>query len=188
MEIYIETQLLNIAYSVILGLIFGALYDIIRIVHILCNIASYSGENVGMKRGKIAFAIFFICDAVYMVAVTALYSLFTYWANNGTFRLFLFVSACIGFLLYYFTLGRVVMFFSEAVARFLRLIFKYAIVIPLRFIVKTVKKCALFVYGHTFKKFFRAVKRMHALIINSGIQKSVVRDIRFDLEKRGNVK
>lgn len=88
MEFFIEKQLITVLYSTFLGLIFGAAYDIIRIVHVICNIASYSGENRGMKRTKAAFALFFLFDFIYAAAVTLTFSFFVYWNNSGDFRWF----------------------------------------------------------------------------------------------------
>ena len=62
MEFFIEKQILNIVYSVILGLIFGAIYDIIRIIYVMCGIASYRGGRVSMKRGAVPFVIFALFD------------------------------------------------------------------------------------------------------------------------------
>ncbi len=184
MEIFLGKQLINIAYSVILGLIFGIFYDIIRIIHILCGIASYSGENVGMKRGKLAFFVFFVLDIAYMLAVTAFYSLFVYWSYSGSFRMFMLIAAILGFVIYYNTAGRVVMFFSEAVVRFLKLVFRYTVAVPIRFIWRVSSRVLSFVYGSTLGK---GISALHGLIAGCRTElarKSLARDVRFDFEER----
>ncbi len=184
MEIFLEKQLINIAYSVILGLIFGIFYDIIRIIHIMCGIASYSGENVGMKRGRLAFFIFFVLDIAYMLTVTALYSLFVYWSYNGSFRLFMLIAAILGFAIYYNSIGRVVMFFSEAVVRFLKLVFRYTVAVPIGFILRVSLRVLGFVYGNTLG---RAVSALHGFIEccrTEFARKALARDVKFDFEER----
>lgn len=149
MEFYIKKQLIEVLYSLILGLIFGGLYDIIRIIHILSGIASYSGEETFSRRGAIPFAVFFATDLIYMTTVTAVYSFFIYWKMNGVFRLYVFIAVIVGFIVYYNTAGRVVMFFSEIIARFLRFIGYYGIVVPARFIFSFLFRAGRFVYMKT---------------------------------------
>lgn len=121
MEIYIADQLKTMAESCLLGLIFGIGYDIIRIVYILCHIATYRGmleKPVPHTRG--AFALFFIFDFSYLLVVTFFFSVFLFHENYGIFRFYLFLSAVFGFCMYYHTIGRLVMFFSETIVLFLR--------------------------------------------------------------------
>ena len=180
MEIYIEKQLLNIVYSLFLGLIFGFIYDIIRIMHILFGISSYTGENEGMKRGLVPFFVFFILDAVYMVFVTLTYSVFLYGANSGSNRAYIFISVCIGFALYYFTLGRVVMFFSEAVVRFLRTVFYYIVVLPLRFIGGLVLRLVRFLTNVTIIRLLSALHRAYLVWRTDKICRNIGRYISFE--------
>ena len=85
MEFFIEKQILNIVYSVILGLIFGAIYDIIRIIYVMCGIASYRGGRVSMKRGAVPFVIFALFDLSVIKLFTSVYSVFDYWTENEIF-------------------------------------------------------------------------------------------------------
>ena len=158
MEFYIEKQLLNIVYSVILGLILGALYDIIRKIHVSCGIASYSGGKSVMKAGKIPFLIFFLTDFVYMLSVTALYSLYVYWADNARFRTYLLISAALGFYIYYSTVGRAVMLFSETLVAFIRRLIRILIITPVKFIVGVVFKSVKFIYALTLGKLINAFR------------------------------
>lgn len=185
MEIYLEKQLINIVYSIILGLIFGILYDIIRIIHVICNIASYSGKNRFIKREKVPFLVFFVFDVIYMTVVTAVYSLFTYWANNGIFRLFLFIPTCVGFTLYYFTVGKVVISFSEAVTKFLRFVFKKVIVLPALFVMRLAWRIAGFIYKYTVGILIETARKMYMHIRSSHISRSFSKDIRFNFQIGG---
>ncbi len=160
MEVYIQKQIIIVGYSVILGLIFGALYDIIRVIHILCGIASYSGEKKGMERGKVPFILFFLTDSVYMLFVTLLFSFFVYWINSGVVRFFILFSVIVGFLLYILTVGRVVMVFSEAIVKWIKMIIRYTVFIPAAFVCKIIKCVVLFVYRHTVVKLFQFLRRV----------------------------
>lgn len=154
MEICIEKQLINIVYSVILGLIFGGIYDIIRITQVLCRVVSYSGEKgsgyCSMKRGKTAAVVFAVTDSLFMLSVCVIFSLFTYAADNGHFRMFMLIFAICGFVLYYNTLGRLVMLVSDAIARFLVKAFRAVVLIPLTWTSRMIGRALGFVWRKTF--------------------------------------
>ena len=152
MELFIGKQLQTAAYSFVLGLIFGGLYDIIKIIHILCGIASYApaeADKRPAKRGCVPFVLFFLGDAVYMLTVTAVFSVFQYWQMSGKFRLFVLLSVLAGFFVWHKTAGRLVMAFSEAIVRLLRQIVLWTVVKPVRFFLKILRKTVGFLYCHT---------------------------------------
>lgn len=182
MEIYIEKQLINIVYSLILGLIFGAIYDIIRVMHILFGIASYSGEKRGMKRGVLSFGVFFLLDSLYVVCASTIYSFFNYFACNGEFRVFILASVCIGFIVYYVTLGRIVMFFSEAIVALLRKILHYAIVLPMQFVIRITLRAAKFTYANTIGRAAQAFFRLLAIRRTERYRRMIARDISFNFK------
>lgn len=177
MEFYIKKQLIEVLYSLILGLIFGGLYDIIRIVHILCGIASYSGERSFCRRGAIPFTIFFLTDLLFMLTVTAVYSFFIYWQMNGELRLYVFIAVIAGFAVYYNTAGRAVMFFSEVIVRFLRFIGHYAIVIPVRYLWKLLVLVCGFVYRNTIGAVILFVFERFLLIRENRVLRFIKRSI-----------
>lgn len=180
MEIFIEKQLLIVLNSVILGLIFGAIYDIIRISHIMCAIASYSGENRGIRSGKAAFLIFAAGDLVYVIVVSVMFSFFTYWQNNGVIRAFIVLPCIAGFAVYHVTIGKIVMYFSEAVVRFIRLVFRYTVAIPVLFVLKIVKKFVWFMYSVTIGKLVVALGEKYDAHRMDLYLRSLEKEIRFD--------
>lgn len=179
MEILIEKQLISVAYSLILGLIFGAAYDIIRMIHIICGIASYSGREKSAKKGIIPFSLFFIFDLVYAVFIGVAFSVFVYFANYGDFRWFLMAGTVVGFAAYHLTLGRVVMYFSEAVVRFLKLIFRYTVIIPLGFVFRVGKKIIVLLYRITLGKLVDLLTERYYMWRNKRYARMLSRDIRF---------
>lgn len=180
MEFFIEKQLLNIVYSVILGLIFGGLYDIIRIIYVLCGIASYQGQKNRIKSGKLPFVIFALLDFFYAMCVTVLYSFFDYWAENGRFRFYILFSVAAGFFIYYNTLGRAVMLVSEAVAAWLKKVFTYVVIKPLAFIVKKLLRLTKFLYSATAGALISAVIRAARIRRTERYLKSLKYDISFE--------
>lgn len=157
MELFIGKQLQVVGYSFVLGLIFGGLYDIIRIAHCLCGIASYTGTSRGMRRGKLPFFLFFLLDTAYMIAVTAMFSIFLYWQMSGVFRLFVLVSAVIGLAIYLCTAGRIVMLFSETIVRLLKKTVRCLLIKPVRWILRFFGRVLVGLYRRTVR---RTVGRM----------------------------
>ena len=138
MEIFIAEQCKTLAESCIMGLIFGAGYDIIRILHVLCGIASYSGTAARkpiQKIGRTAFLVFLLGDLLYMLTVTAAASVFLYHANHGQFRLYLALSCIGGFCLYHYTIGRLVMGVSEAVVHLVKWVVYHMVIRPVRWFI-----------------------------------------------------
>lgn len=185
MELFIGKQLQVVGYSFILGLIFGGLYDIIRIIHIICGIASYagnyedSGTETGMKRGKIPFLLFFLCDAVYMLTVTAVFSVFQYWQMNGMFRLFVLLSVTTGFAVWHVTAGRVVTACSEAIVRLLRLAARWLLIRPVCMLYGILRKMLLFVYRQTAGRMVRRFRQGIRSVRSDHIRRNFRNDIRF---------
>lgn len=136
MEIFIAEQCKTLAESSIMGLIFGAGYDIIRILHVLCGIASYSGTVTPRKTGRAAFLVFLAGDLLYMLTVTGFASVFLYHTNHGQFRLYLALGCICGFCLYHYTAGRLVMHISEAVVRFIKWIVYHTVIRPVRWLIR----------------------------------------------------
>lgn len=184
MEIFIGKQLHVVGYSFILGLIFGGLYDIIRITHIICGIASYSGENRGMKRGVLPFLLFFLCDAAYALTVTAAFSVFLYWQMNGTFRWFVLMSAAAGFAVYYHTAGRIVMAFSEAIVRFLRLAATWILIKPARLILHILRRIFRFLYRQTVGRILSLVRRGIRIVRSTRIRQRFRKDVYFIVQNK----
>lgn len=186
MEFFIEKQLLIVLNSVILGLIFGAIYDIIRISHIMCAIASYSGENRGMRSCKAAFLIFAAGDLVYVIVVSVMLSFFVYWQNNGVIRSFIVFPCIAGFAVYHVTIGKLVMYFSEAVVRFIRLVFRYTVAIPVMFLLKIVRKTVRLIYSVTIGKLVFALGEKYDSHRTDLFLKSLEKEIRFDYTPEKN--
>lgn len=167
MEIYIQKQLIIILYSLLVGLIFGAGYDIIRIIHIML--------------GKVWFRrpVIFLLDLVYMLILTCCYSVFTYAFNNGMYRMFIEIPMIVGFIVYYNTIGRVVIYFSEVIIRFIRTVIHYVIVVPLRFLWRMTRCAFIWIYRHTLYILFQKIADLRRLIYTARQRKLIKKLVRI---------
>ncbi|MBE6617277.1 MAG: hypothetical protein E7627_04985 [Ruminococcaceae bacterium] len=177
MEIFIEKQLLGVVYSLILGLIFGAVYDIIRLIHIVCKIASYSGGQKFSKKGVLPFFAFFLFDFIYAIVVTIAFSVFVYWTNRGDFRWFLAAGAALGFAVYIFTFGRVVMYFSEKLVRLIGWVIHYIVGVPVRFVFRLAKRAGKWIYSHTLGRIVDLATEQYCSHVNARYAKHIIKDL-----------
>lgn len=177
MEIYIEKQLSVILYSLILGLIFGGLYDIMRIIHILCGIATYQAHRTTMKRGRLPFILFFILDIAYMLTLTVCFSVFQYWQMNGRFCWFVLLSTLIGAALWHKTAGRAVMSVSETLVSLLRRAIHCLIIVPFCFIYSSIRRLLYLLAKHTVLRVLSAAVCAIRCVRHSYLRGRLVRDI-----------
>lgn len=158
MEFFIENQLKIVAYSFILGLIFGAAYDIIKIAHILCRIASYQDRKPVYTFHPVGLVLFALFDLLYFLFVIPTFSAFVYGSNHGDFRLFLLLPAVFGFWVYEKTVGRLVMILSETIAGWIRRVFAYMILMPLRYLMRITRRLAVWFYRLTLGRAWRFIR------------------------------
>lgn len=105
--------------------------------------------------------VVFIGDILFFFVVSPIFTVFIYYANNGKIRWYLVIGAIIGFLLYYFTIGRLIMLFSSAIVFTVRTIGAYVIYFTLRPVVLLLRLILGFI-------------RKVILKISSGIKKAVL--------------
>ncbi len=142
MEISLASQLFVFIASVILGLVLGALYDVIRIIRALLGISYINRFTQRLKELRLALIknplfkegahsrtfdsiIIFVTDVVYFLAVTLALMIYIYHMNSGIVRWYIFAGAIVGMLMYYVTIGRLVISVSEYIVFFLKVIFSY---------------------------------------------------------------
>ncbi len=103
-------------------------------------------------------AVFFQ-DILYFLIAAPIFIIFIYHANNGEIRWFLGLGAFAGFMLYYFTIGHLVMLVSELIIFIIRTIFSYILFITVKpavfvvnWICRKTKLICSFVYCKISKK------------------------------------
>lgn len=159
MEVFIQNQLIKIVYSSILGLIFGGIYDIIRTIHIVFGIASYTGKSKGMRRGAALFVFLCVLDFIYILTVTCIFSVFLYAVNNGGFRFYLLAAVLGGMLLYFLTVSKIIMWLSERIVRFLRKLFMRIVLKPIACIIRWLGRQLRWIGVHTIGRMLRYLHR-----------------------------
>ena len=182
MEIFIENQLKNIGYSIILGLIFGAFYDIISIIHILVGILSFSEKSRHpdriFRRDRAARILFFVTDFAYMIAVTLILSVFLYEFASGDLRMYLLAAAAVGFALYRCTAGRLVMALSETIVRVIRMVFNLLVIRPVRAVLVLIGILSGKLYRHTIGVLIGILRERYGMHRLECAKKKLAQEIR----------
>ena len=134
--------------SFLLGATLGAIYDAVRIIRVFFALGEGSKskfalsameklklpwldkekliKKIAKKKKRVALPlVFFVLDFFYALLCGCAFILLEYYANDGTPRAFSFFGVLLGFLLYYFTLGRLVLAISERIAFAVRIVLAY---------------------------------------------------------------
>ncbi|MBO5415807.1 MAG: spore cortex biosynthesis protein YabQ [Clostridia bacterium] len=188
MEISPYMLTLLLIYSFLFGMSAGALNDINRIIRALMGIR-YSAKSferlysiklpfVGvLERGSekkrvkrwIEAVLIFLQDILLFAYLGCGTVILNYYLNRGQFRLYTIAAVAAGFAIYYFTLGKLVIFLSEGIIFFVRA--------AVRIILYLVSRP--FVYlGRVVVKILRTLRKK----IASGIAKK--RIMRYNKTKR----
>ena len=110
-------------YSVIIGVVLGVIYDVFRI------------QRITMERDNIIEnIIIFAEDIIFAVISAVIIVLLMYHLNHGRIRWFAPVGAGIGFVIYYNTVGRIVIICSEKIIKFINKFFIRPVVIIIKFV------------------------------------------------------
>ena len=169
MEISPFLLTLLLAWSFVFGVILGVVNDVNRIIRVFCGVR-YSQKRFGklyelvlpvvhrpLSRNENKFhknalsVLIFFQDIIFFIIASIGMILLNYEFNEGRFRFFTVFAVIFGFLLYYFTIGKVVMMVSEGIAFFVKatiLIVFSALFRPFvwigRYVVDKFKKITLF--------------------------------------------
>ncbi len=117
-----EKLLLILLGAIIVGIFLGGIYDFFRIRRI-----AFSLNSTDIKKGireKIGNIIIFFEDVLYALICSVVVCIYVFYMNSGRFRGLAFVGFFLGFLLYYNTVGKVVMICSEQIVLFLKKVFR----------------------------------------------------------------
>ena len=190
-------------YSVVFGFFIGVLYDACRIIRIFFG-ARYTEKRFDrlfslkipfIKKGiclqkqkkfnKISRNIVvFLGDFICVICAIAGIIMLNYAYNDGKFRFFTLVGLAIGFLVYFFFVGKLVMLISEPIAFLIKylfvsffVVFCYPIKNFLYFLIKNVRKmCFLcrFALEKRIKKEYNIREKIYLLeMAKNGFIKNV---------------
>ncbi len=137
LKVSMESLAVCFLYSVVFGILSGALYNVLKIVKIALGADNSKREkhfsvfySKGVKHvlksggGKLySHTVTFFTDIVFFFIEGCLFSLFLYVFNYGIFRWFLLAGAVLGFGIYHATVGKAVVKAANLSADFVTLIF-----------------------------------------------------------------
>lgn len=150
-------------YALLLGIVLGGVYDILRISRVFLGVhysrrAARRLQSLRLpllppakkkKESRALGIVIFFEDLLFCVFSGICLILLFYAANNGNFRFLALLIVGIGFLLYRGTAGRLVMWFSEAIAFVIETAVRYVvffITFPLRVLWRFFKERAIQLY------------------------------------------
>ena len=188
MEISPYMLTLLLIYSFLFGMSAGAFNDISRIIRAFLGVRyskrsferlyaikfpfvgplnSERPERVWNRRA-LSVLIFFQ-DILLFVYLGCGVVVLNYYLNRGQFRLYTIAAATVGFVVYYFTLGRIVMLLSEGIIFILRALFKIFFYI--------ISRPFVFVFGLVLRILRKLAKKLRRAIEKK-------RSMRYNKEKR----
>lgn len=169
-----QSQMLYAAFwAVLVGSFLGAVYDIFRIVHLAMkhdHKASALGEGL-------CCAIIFIGDILYALFSAVTICILLYHTNYGRVRYFMFLGAFVGFLLWRFTVGKLLMLAAGAIIALIRALCSFVVhrvLFPLLGILLVIIKFTKFTLAYIPKRLYniyyrkkrcRLTKKMTLLMI-----------------------
>ena len=153
-----QVTLALLAYSLLIGGALGVIWDIFRVIRIAVygrrrwnmapirlpptekETASVLALTHSQKIPSFAFFATMVTDVVFCLvsAVTVIILLFH--LNDGEVRAFALFGALLGFLVYYFSVGRLTVFFSEAIIRFIKRTVSFVCSVTVRPVLKIISK------------------------------------------------
>ena len=139
-----ENVALLLLYSLLVGVFLGVLWDIFRILRIMAYgkalppknlfIPLPSSEKEVVKALSVAHTqkflsmagiLIFISDILFSLSAAISLILLIFHINNGEVRAVALIGAAFGFTAYYFTVGKLTVFFSERIIRLIKKLLRF---------------------------------------------------------------
>lgn len=165
-------------YSAAVGFFLGAVFDVFRIQRVSmapsselspvrrkrrgqadgCGIPLCAGDTARPLDG-IRFAIIFAEDVLFFLIAAVVVTVLVYQANFGRVRWFALLGVLAGFALWYNTVGRLTMLFSEYIIYFLRTAVKLAARAICRFVLSPVGRLCRGIWLASAGRIAKALRR-----------------------------
>lgn len=170
-------------YAFLLGAFLGVIYDVVRITRVTVGVRyggfaerstdklyeiNYPliGKQEKAEKGKLGSkmtAVFvFFGDLFFFSACGAVFCIFLYYTDSGMFRWQALAAAVLGFLVYYKTVGTLVISFAEFICFFVKIFVRIllkSIEIPIRFMYNIIVKVSKAVYSVTLARVVKRYRR-----------------------------
>jgi len=153
MEVSLSQQLSSILISFATGIILGVIYDVVRIVKCLLGIKySKSQSELWFKSLNLnkrdshsnikEHVVIWITDIIFFIISGVVIAISVYYSNNGVARWYMLASVVIGFVIYYFTIGKIVIRISNVASQLIKTVvggFLYLLTYPFYPLVAMIK-------------------------------------------------
>ncbi len=120
MEVSMRAAALSALLSVAVGAMLGVFYDVIRLSRVLFGISVASPFGTRSLRRYVSYLLCALGDLLFFAVAAVVMAVFFFLRSNGIVRGYALLGAFCGFLLYYNTVGRLLIGTFEAVAAFVR--------------------------------------------------------------------
>lgn len=144
------------------GIALGIFYDLIRLIKMFFWV-SYSAPRrlpSSVYKKIISFTVTFLTDIIFWITAGVLSILLLY-CIDGVFRGMIYLGIAMGFLLYYVTVGRLILRLNEKLTAFMKKSFKKAvhiIFIPIHALCKVLISLYHLTIGKIIGKIIRKIK------------------------------
>lgn len=148
--------------SFLSGVALGVFYDLIRAFKMFFGV-SYTRPTTDRSVAvrAVAYAVTFLTDILFWIIVGITSVLLMYSVGGGVFRGLTYVGLIGGILLYYFSIGRLMLRVSEAVVNFIKKVLRrVAKILAVPFV--WVGRRAIFLFHLTIGKFIGKIKDRRA--------------------------
>lgn len=144
MEVSIKYQLITALLSIILGAFIGLIYDMFKIFRILSGLEFSNklqnkisslklpiikqlrvNKNNKFSNAK-RYSLYLLWDLLFFIVIIPIVQIFVYATSSGIVRWYIFIGAFLGFLIYYFTLSKLIAPIYEYILLGFKIIFAYA--------------------------------------------------------------
>lgn len=135
-------------YSIIIGVILGVVYDVFRIQRITME---SDNKYITVIRDIIIFVediIFAVISAVFIVVMI-------FHVNDGQIRWFVLFGTGVGFIIYYNTIGRIVILCSEKIIAFIRYCIRMIKKFIYKFFIKPIIKSVKFIVVLSYVRYMK---------------------------------
>ncbi len=149
MSVQQEKLVVILLYSIVIGVFMGMVYDVFRIRRMVYILNLKNKEKKYKTRERIEFLIVFLEDIIYALICAVIMCIFVFYMNSGRMHAVIPFGTLLGFVLYYKTIGRAVMFCSEKIINFIRLLFAKLY----QYIVCPIIKGLVFIFRYTVGSF-----------------------------------
>ena len=179
MEAIYSQQLSTLPIYLITGVFLGAFYDLVRIIRCIFGVEYYSKNKLKNLKSKKNSKISSIKENIVMLITDILFFLFSgiiiaiivYYANSGIVRWYIFVCCILGFLAYYFTLGKLVIRIANTVGIIIRSIFSqivYLFIYPLKPFVLLTKRLFVSIKSKIYSREGKKTEDIREILLSYG--------------------